>query len=101
MHRTDLNTVRSQNVQHHRTQGPTAMQHYHPVPGGMAVRQLDGYERDSIIRCRDTHDSMPGLDSIERCLVVCRWLPCADEGYGPLGSSSRTTGHQGETMPSR
>ena len=47
------------------------------------------------------HTTPACLDNIKRRLVVRRWLPCADEGYGPLGSRSRTTGHNSETMPER
>jgi hypothetical protein len=44
---------------------------------------------------------MAGLDNIKRRLGVRRWLPCADEVDGLLSSRSRTTGHNGETVPER
>src|SRR6266851_2587206 len=77
------------------------MEDYHPVPRGLAMRQVDGGGGNGIIRCRDAHDTTACLDNIQRRLVVRRWLPCADEGDGPLSSRSRTTGHNGETMPER
>jgi hypothetical protein len=77
------------------------MKHYYPVPGGVALRQLDGGGSNGIIRCRDAHDTTAGLDNIKRRLVVCRRLPCADEGDGLLSSRLRTTGHNGETVPER
>src|SRR5437899_847248 len=77
------------------------MENYYPVPGGLAIRQVDGSGSNGIIRCRDAHDTTTCLDNLKRRLVIRRWLPCADEGDGPLSSRSRTTGHDSETMPER
>src|SRR5262249_29634763 len=77
------------------------MQDYHPVPGGLAMRQVDGSRGNGIIRGRDAHNTTACLDNIKRRLVVCRWLPCADEGDSPLSSCLRTTGYYSETMPAR
>src|SRR5215475_4017812 len=77
------------------------MEDYHPMPGGLAMRQVGGGGGNSVIRGRDAHDPTACLDNIKRCLVVRRWLPCADEGDGSLSSRSRTTGHNSETMPER
>jgi hypothetical protein len=77
------------------------MKHYDPVPGGLALRQLDGRGGNGIIRGRDAHDTTASLDDIKRRLVVRRGLPCTDEGDGLLSSRSRTTGHNGETVPER
>jgi hypothetical protein len=72
---------------------------YHPyrvgdAPGG---RQWGQWHH----RCRDAHDTTSCLDNIKRRLVIRRWLPCTDEGDGPLSRRSRPTGHNGETMPER
>src|SRR5215510_2881356 len=101
MHGTDLGTARPQDMQHRRTQGSAAMEDYHPVPGGLTIRQVDGGGGNGIIWCRDAHDTTACLDHIKRRLVIRRWLSCADEGDGPLSSRSRTTGHNSETMPVR
>jgi hypothetical protein len=77
------------------------MEDYDPVPRGLALRQLDGGGGNGIVRGCDAHDPTSCLDDIKRRLVVRRWLPCADEGDGLLSSRSRTTGHNGETMPKR
>ena len=77
------------------------MEDDYPVPGGLALRQLDGSGSNGIVRCRDAHDTTAGLDNIKKRLVVRRCLPCTDEGDGLLSSRSRTTGHKGETMPER
>ena len=77
------------------------MEDYHPVPRGLAMRQVDGGGGNGIIRCRDAHDTTACLDGIKRRLVVRRWLPCADEGDSPLSSRSRPTGHNSETVPER
>jgi len=77
------------------------MQDYHPVPGGLAMRQVGGGGGYGFIRGRDAHDTTACLDNVKRCLVVRRWLPCADEDNGPLSSGARTTGHKSETMPER
>src|SRR5437763_10389313 len=77
------------------------MQDYHPVPRGLAMRQVDGGGGNGSIRGRDAHDTLACLDHIKRRLVVCCWLPGADEGNGALSSRSRTTGHKSETMPAR
>ena len=76
------------------------MEDYHPVPRGLAMRQVDGGGGNGIIRCCDAHDPTACLDSIKRRLVVRCWLPCANEGYSLLSRRSRTTGHNSETMPS-
>jgi len=75
------------------------MQDYYPVPRGLAVRQVDGGGGNGIIRRRDAHDTTACLDNLKRCLVVRCWLPCANEGYGPIGSRLRTAGYNSETMP--
>ena len=77
------------------------MEDYYPVPGGLAIRQVDCSGSNGIIRCRDAHDTTTCLDNIKRRLVIRRWLPRADEGDGPLSSRSRTTDHDSETMPER
>src|SRR5262245_41709364 len=77
------------------------MEDCHPVPGRLTIRQVDSGGGNGIIWCRDAHDTTACLDIIKRHLVICRWLPCADEGDGPLSSRSRTTGHNSETMPVR
>ena len=65
------------------------------------MRQVDSGGGNGIIRCHDAHDTTACLDGIKGRLVVPRRLPCADEGYGPLSSRSRPTGHNSETMPER
>jgi hypothetical protein len=77
------------------------MENDDPVPGGVALRQLDGGGSNGIVRCRDAHDTTAGLDNIKRRLGVRRWLSCADEGDGLLSRRSRPTGHNGETVPER
>jgi hypothetical protein len=77
------------------------MQHYYPVPGGLALRQLDGGGSNGIVRRRDAHDTTASLDDLKRRLGVRRWLSCANEGDSLLSRRSRPTGHNGETMPER
>src|SRR5215475_11242839 len=77
------------------------MEDYYPVPRWLTIRQVDGGGGNGIIWCRDTHDTTACLDNIKRRLVIRRWLPCANEGGGPLSRRSRTTGHNGETMSVR